>query len=275
MPGDPVMLGRIASCDFRARNRSAMPAWCRSSSVEAHAAISAPEPIGSAGLVPVILGRSACCDLRAPEPIGYAGLVPVILGRREAAISAPGADRLYRLGAGHPRSKRVLRSPRPEPIGCAGWCRRPPLGPSASRTERACGPTPGFVPGRAAAEGMRFHRSAASLPQRPAPRRPAARNGAPMSTGPLARFKVIDLTRVRAGPTAVRQLADWGADVMKIEAPEGDAGTRRRAPRAGLPEPSPQQAQPHPQPEGARRPRHSASGWSHRPTWWSRTTART
>src|SRR5262252_3050214 len=39
--------------------------------------------------------------------------------------------------------------------------------------------------------------------------------------GPLARFKVLDLTRVRAGPTAVRQLADWGAQVIKIEAPPG------------------------------------------------------
>jgi crotonobetainyl-CoA:carnitine CoA-transferase CaiB-like acyl-CoA transferase len=45
-----------------------------------------------------------------------------------------------------------------------------------------------------------------------------------MTTAPLARFKVIDLSRVRAGPTCVRQLADWGADVIKIESPAGDAG---------------------------------------------------
>ncbi|MFQ5760093.1 MAG: CaiB/BaiF CoA transferase family protein, partial [Acidiferrobacterales bacterium] len=37
---------------------------------------------------------------------------------------------------------------------------------------------------------------------------------------PLSRFTVLDLTRVRSGPTAVRQLADWGADVIKIEPPE-------------------------------------------------------
>ncbi|MEE8635841.1 MAG: CaiB/BaiF CoA-transferase family protein, partial [Acidiferrobacterales bacterium] len=37
---------------------------------------------------------------------------------------------------------------------------------------------------------------------------------------PLSRFTVLDLTRVRSGPTAVRQLADWGANVIKIEPPE-------------------------------------------------------
>jgi formyl-CoA transferase len=35
---------------------------------------------------------------------------------------------------------------------------------------------------------------------------------------PLSGIRVIDLTRARSGPTAVRQLAEWGADVVKVEA---------------------------------------------------------
>ncbi|ETX04220.1 CaiB/BaiF CoA transferase family protein [Candidatus Entotheonella palauensis] len=41
---------------------------------------------------------------------------------------------------------------------------------------------------------------------------------------PLSKIKILDLTRARAGPTAVRQLVDWGADAIKIEMPGGRAG---------------------------------------------------
>ncbi len=36
---------------------------------------------------------------------------------------------------------------------------------------------------------------------------------------PLSRFTVLDFTRIRSGPTATRQLADWGARVIKVELP--------------------------------------------------------
>jgi crotonobetainyl-CoA:carnitine CoA-transferase CaiB-like acyl-CoA transferase len=50
----------------------------------------------------------------------------------------------------------------------------------------------------------------------------------------LSHIKVIDLTRVRAGPTAVRQLADWGANVVKVEMPAGlDEGEGPGGPRDG------------------------------------------
>src|ERR1700726_5177519 len=46
----------------------------------------------------------------------------------------------------------------------------------------------------------------------------------PAASQALSRFTVLDLTRVRAGPTCVRQLADWGANVIKIDALLEDAG---------------------------------------------------
>ncbi len=43
----------------------------------------------------------------------------------------------------------------------------------------------------------------------------------PRASKALAHFTVLDLTRVRSGPTCVRELADWGANVIKIETPPG------------------------------------------------------
>jgi len=50
----------------------------------------------------------------------------------------------------------------------------------------------------------------------------------------LSRLRILDFSRVRAGPTCVRQFADFGADVIKIESPPGvDPNENMGGPRDG------------------------------------------
>ena len=100
---------------------------------------------------------------------------------------------------------------------------------------------------------------------------------APKASRALNRFTVLDLTQVRSGPTCVRQLADWGANVIKIEQPpELTVGEPPGGPREG-----PDFQNLHRNKRAitliSRRPRAMprSCAWSRRPTSWSRTSGRT
>ena len=95
----------------------------------------------------------------------------------------------------------------------------------------------------------------------------------PRASQALSRFTVLDLTRVRSGPTCVRQLADWGANVIKIDALlEDGGGEQPGGPRQGSDFQNLHRNK-RAMTLNLKDPRASkySSGWPSRPMSWSRT----
>ena len=76
--------------------------------------------------------------------------------------------------------------------------------------------------------------------------------------GPLHGYRIVDLTSNVSGPLATMILGDQGAEIIKVEAPDGGDHTRAGANRRGgfsasFPQQQPQQALDRAEPEGAGR----------------------